>query len=384
MLRISSAFLVALLALETTACDSAVANTERQVCGERSDPKVCTVSGIDATGATDVTQELLAFFAEVPDGAVITFPAKARYRIEGVLLLNDRNNLTFEGNGATFFATTDGASIAPPNETYAPKWPRKRAQFVFIGGSRIILRNLTIRGAHPDGGEEGTYSEELEGQHGVTFMEVDGAEIDHVTITDVYGDFVYLGGRRGEWSKNVHVHDSHFERNGRQGIAITGAENVLIENNYIGDVRRTALDVEPNGELGGTRRLTIRKNTFGAIGNHFFAGHGSVGIVDDVTIEENLLQGGRMRISSNEEGNRRRNWRIINNRSDKRVGMPIPLITLHRIDGLVVRGNAAPVTEAREMTGIRITQSCNVDVGGNDFPGSVGEYVIEAFEQCTN
>ena len=54
-------------------------------------------STIDSTGATDVTAELVAFIASVPDGSTISFPAGARYRIEKSLIIEGRHDLTFEG-----------------------------------------------------------------------------------------------------------------------------------------------------------------------------------------------------------------------------------------------------------------------------------------------
>ena len=45
------------------------------------------LGSIDATGATDVTEPLNAYLAGLPDGSVVTFPAQARYRVEGVLRL---------------------------------------------------------------------------------------------------------------------------------------------------------------------------------------------------------------------------------------------------------------------------------------------------------
>lgn len=339
---------------------------------------------IDPTGAADVTLPLLKFFSSVPDGETLSFPANARYRIEGVLYLENRHGLTFEGNGATFFASTIGNEIAPPNQVYRPNWPRKRAQFVFVGGGGITLRNLTIRGSHRNGGTDGDYVAALEGQHGVVLMSVEGAELDRVTITDVYGDFVYLGGKRGEWSRNIHVHDSHFATNGRQGIAITGAEDVLIEGNYLGDMRRTAIDVEPNGEMGGTRRLTLRNNTFGDIRLSFFAGHGKKGYADDVTIEGNRLKASGLKINSNdsvpldESGSPRlhRNWRIVGNVSEARIGSPVPPIRLWHMDGVTVRENVQPLNARRQMTGARISDSRGVDVGGNVFEGSIREYEL--------
>jgi hypothetical protein len=340
---------------------------------------------IDPTGQLDVTEELQAFLASVPQGATIRFPANARFRVEGPLLIEDRTDMTIEGNGALLFATTDGSQIDPP-QPLKHKWPRKRAHLIFHGGGGIVVRNLEIRGAHPNPGADGEYVAALEGQHGIVLRGVQGAELDGVRITDVYGDFVYLGAHGNQqtgrhWTRNVHIHDSHFERNGRQGFGITAAEDVLLERNYIGDVKRTALDVEPNGDGGGAIGLTVRDNHFGEIHGHWLAAHGKVGTVRDITLEDNVLNA-KMRVSSNVVGPRRKNFRIVNNVSDKMVGSPAPLMTLHLIDGLEVRGNRHPLNKRREMTGVYVTQSCQVTVEDNSFTGALKEYEIAPYDGC--
>src|SRR5262249_26699464 len=107
-------------------------------------------TSIDNKGVTDVTAKLMAFIAGVPDGSTITFPAASRYRIESIIIVTNRKNLTIDGNGAQFFALTDGASMPPvgPNDVKL-HWPRNRAHWLIVGGSGITLRNLTIKGANP-------------------------------------------------------------------------------------------------------------------------------------------------------------------------------------------------------------------------------------------
>ena len=69
-----------------------------------------------------MTTALHAFFAGVPNGSTIVFPAHAQYRIEGTIRLRDRHDLTFAGNGATLFATTALPAIiaSPPFVTSTP------------------------------------------------------------------------------------------------------------------------------------------------------------------------------------------------------------------------------------------------------------------------
>lgn len=347
---------------------------------------------IDATGSRDVTAALQSFLDSVPDGATIEFPDSARYRAEGGLAFMNRRGLTLDGHGATILATTDGRTIPPPERGSRSRWPRNRRHLLFVGGGDIVLRDLAVKGAHPAGGvAEAAYVKELEAQHGLEFHGVEGVELDRITVTDVYGDFVYLGANAGSWTRNVRIHDSRFERNGRQGIAITAAEDVVIEHNYIGNNRRATLDLEPNRDQGGARRIVVRDNTIGPGRLFFLASKGAGSNITDVTIEGNRLRGRALNIFVvPPPGHRRAHFRILNNTSDDKqggaqglfayMGSPPALMTFERIDGLEVRGNVNPLPASQQMIGVRALESCNVTVTGNRFPGAVKESEVASSE----
>src|SRR5437868_11291535 len=189
---------------------------------------------IDSTGATDVTAPLLAFFVQVPDGSTIAFPAGGRYRIEGTLALENRHDLAFEGNGAQFFATTQGN--------------RTRSMWRLDFGSGLTFRDIVVKGANPKAGTgPGAYVSTLEAQHGFDVEGTDGVHLQGVTVTDPYGDFVNIDKQKRIWAQNVTVRDSTFARSGCQGMAITGARSVVSEHKNISDVARSTFDVEPDG-----------------------------------------------------------------------------------------------------------------------------------------
>ena len=128
------------------------------------------------------------------------------------------------------------------------------------GGSsaavKIIFRDLKVRGANPNGGtSKGAYVRKLETQHGFKFEGVQGAELDHVEVTDVYGDFVYISRdtRRRSRRRNIWIHDSTFRRNGRQGIAVVAANNVIIEHNTLRP--HPSLDDRPRAERAQLARV---------------------------------------------------------------------------------------------------------------------------------
>jgi hypothetical protein len=318
--------------------------------------KVVTVPArIDPSGRRDVTKALQAFLASVPNRRVIRFRLRGRYRINGTLFVQGRHELTIDGNHATFFAKTRGAP--------------DRAQWWIKDGSRIVFRDLTVLGANPSGGtSENAYVRKLETQHGFRFEGVQGAELDHVAVHDVYGDFVYVGRDHHKVpSADVWIHDSVFSRNGRQGIAVTAATNVVIERNHLDHTRRSTIDLEPNSRSWVVKNVFVLDNTVGKGRLLFVASHGQ-GPVNDVVISGNRLTGHPLTIDAMApDGTRRSNWVVSDNVSDAPVHTR-PM-RFFGIDGLVVRGNTQPVT-GREP-GVVLTDVCGDKVSGNDFGSGI-------------
>ncbi len=314
-------------------------------------PVVYVPRSINATGRVNVTDRLQAFIDRVPDGRIIRFRHNGRYRAEGTLFVNHRDNLVFDGNGATLFATIGGMP--------------DRSQWWLKDSTAIVFRDLWVRGANPKGGtSEGAYNVEQETQHGFRMEGVDGVELANVRVTDVYGDFVYIGRDKDRVaSQNVWIHDSDFRRNGRQGIAITAATNVIIERNRIDHTRRSTIDLEPNARSWHVSNVFVLNNTIGKGRLLFVASHGQ-GPVDDIVISGNRLDGHPLTIDAlPPEGTRRANWIVTNNVSDTAVhNRPMRFFS---IDGLVVSGNKQVVSGGD--AGLIVTDACGTRISGNDF-----------------
>jgi hypothetical protein len=318
-------------------------------------PVVRVPPTIDPTGRNDVTKSLQRFLSSVPREREILFRKGARYRVEGTLVLRNRHGMTIDGNGATVFATTRGQ--------------KDRAQFWIKGGTNVVFRDLRVRGANPDAGtDEAAYVPKLENQHGFRFESVDGAELDHVQVHDVYGDFVYIGqGEERIPSRNVWVHDSRFARNGRQGIAATSARNVILERNHLSQTRRSTFDFEPDTRHARVSNAFVLNNTVGKGRLLFVASHGQ-GPVNNVVISGNRLVGHSMTIDSlaPERSPRRSNWIVVDNVSDTPVQQRV--MRFFRTDGLEVRGNRQPV--ARDEPAIVLDSVCGAHISGNQFGSS--------------
>ena len=318
-----------------------------------SSPVVRVPATIDPTGRADVTKTLQAFLSSVPRGREVVFRKGARYRVEGTLILRSRQQLTIEGNDATVFATTRGG--------------RDRAQWWFKRGRQIVIRDLVVRGANPNAGtSDSAYVPRLETQHGFRFEGVDGVELDNVQVYDVFGDFVYIGrGKDRIPSRNVWVHDSRFSRDGRQGISVVAATNVIIERNRLDQTRRSTFDLEPDTRSERVSNIFILNNTIGKGRLLFLAAHGQ-GRVNNVVISGNHLLGHSLSIDSlpPERSPRRKNWVVVDNTSDT-PAVQQRTMRFFRTDGLAIRGNRQLV--AGDEPAVVLFDVCGAHVSGNEF-----------------
>jgi hypothetical protein len=326
-------------------------------------------ASIDRSGTRDVSAAFATFLAGVPDGSVVELPRNGRYRLEAGLVVSGRRDLTLVGNGATVFATTPGHV--------------SRASVAIDDSSGIVVRDLVVDGANPFAGRgDAAFRADKHGQHGFRIASSTDVTLDGVTVTDPYGDFVYLGQSSetrlrpggGPWTDGVVIRNSRFTRNGRQGISLVAARNVLIEGNSISEVRRSTFDFEPLAARAGVEDVVVRDNRIG-VGRLLFVAAEGAGPVDDVTIERNRLTGQAMGVQMRDlAGGIRRNWRVLDNTSDVVAGSGNgAAMEFYRVDGLLVRGNRQPFDPRRGMLGIKAFAACNVVVTGNDFPGSLGQ-----------
>jgi hypothetical protein len=341
-------------------------------------------ASIDPTGQREVTMELLDYFATVPDGSRIVFPEAARYNVEGTILIQNRSNLTFVGNGATFFADEamplDYATRDSNGDLAMFAWGN-RAHWRIDGSSNIRLENLNIRGANPNAGyQPEAYVRWLEWQHGVAIRGASNVVLSRVNIRDVYGDFVYIGrgGSPTVPAVGVVIKDGIMERNGRQGIAITQGEDILIEGNMITDVRMSQIDLEPNTRNDVIRDITIRNNTFERVRHYWFVAAGAPGLVEDVVVEDNWAGRGFMLIKS-EDPSLRRNFEFRRNVTDARFRSSnfVGAWTVDHADGFVAEDNVIPADARHAGPGLRLINVLNHSAPAGQWPGADPEIHIE-------
>jgi len=240
-------------------------------------------TSIHGNCSIDVTSELQSWLDSTPDDARLEFRRGACFRIEGTLVLKARHDLVIDGLGATLKATTRGSG--------GRLQVRARSQVSVVNSSAVTIRDLDVHGANPHAGTSvNAYQPALEAQHAFNLLGDDRVTLEHVEASDVYGDFVYIGGSATGPSEHITVSESRFERSGRQGISVTNADDVQIVRNTIGEVARSLIDLEPNLPSQEARDIRIVGNTTGAARNFWLADKGSGFNVGNVTVTDNVMQ----------------------------------------------------------------------------------------------
>lgn len=112
---------------------------------------------------------------------------------------------------------------------------------------RIVGSHVKIHGKGSIRGDRHTHTGR-EGEWGMG-IHLDGAEnvtVSGITIANCWGDCIYVGGG----SKNIRVSNCKLQGSRRQGISITKADGVSINNCKIANISGTnpqyAIDIEPN------------------------------------------------------------------------------------------------------------------------------------------
>ncbi len=328
-------------------------------------------SDIDTTGRDDVTAALNAFFASIPAGSTVRFPARARLRVEGTVFASGWRQVTLDGQGATLVATTDGSGTPPTRAPLRHKWPRSRMHLNLADGSDVTIRNLRIVGPNASG----EYSIPLEAQAAILVTRSRNVSLEEVEVRSVFGDGVYVVGR----STGVRISDCRFERIGRQGVAVVSGLQIVVERCRMNGIGRSAIDLEPAG--GPALDVRVRDSQFKDVTNFLLAAKGAGPQVGDVWIERNRVEGGRgVSAYAGVKRQVRAGFHFIDNVGIGRSeGYEGALMRFERIDGVEVRGNRQAV--ASGVAPVQLVNSCNEQVAGNEFRGAATDIAAEG--SCT-
>lgn len=307
---------------------------------------------IDATGSSDASGPLSSWLKTVPDGTAVAFKVDGTYRFDRALRVSDRHDLTFDGRGAT--VRIDGCDV-------------EDSAFLLDGtpSTGIVIRDFAIAGDNLAAGTAAAFEAGCESQMGVAIYGARDVEVDHVTITGIHADCVYVdaGGDprgTGTWAEGVNFHDSTCQLNGRMGVAITAGRHVTVQRVAFEAIAISVLDLEPYVSDGGAIDVRFVDNAInGFAASPTYTGWlvetGAYGMttttIQDVTIAGNqiTLGGTHSRNTPNPAGLtvkartvRSSNVVIVDNVSA--AAGSGPTIYLEHVDGATVAGNTQPLT----------------------------------------
>ena len=307
---------------------------------------IAVPSSIDSSGSSDASAKLASFIAGVPDGSTIVFAAGGTYRLNHGIVLDNRHNLVFEGNGSTLKAAGSGSAV-----TDSPFDLDK-------GDTGITIQDFTLLGDNPTAGTSSAYHSGAENQIGVAIYGAKNVSVNNVTISGSYGDCFYVGmSSPSTWSDTVSFTNSTCERAGRSGVAIVAGSHVTVANDTFASLAMHVFNVEPDNSSGGGTYITFRNNNVGTYGisaqysGYFFGADGAPGAsVHDITVTGNTVTGnphagydGSVRaLNTTVEVSRRANIIFTNNTAT--LSAPGPVLLFSHVDGLTVTGNHQPLS----------------------------------------
>lgn len=291
---------------------------------------------IPADCSVDVSTELNAWLAALPDGVVVDFGTGC-YLVEQTLQVVGKTDVMF--SGGTFRALTTGEHL-PAWDGKEANWPRHRAHWRIQNSTRVTFNDTRVEGPNSNF----IYDSTLEAQHG--FAVGNGsATFNNVIVRNVWGDFVTAG----ENSVDVIITGLDGSGAGRQGIGIVDSTNVVLQDSTLDRVRRSCVDVEPLGSIGQVvSGVIIRNNNFIFCGNTT-VGVGGSGSSSNITIDGNTsTQPWFSKIGSSGP---RTNFTFTNNVS---LGSPTSrvLLTLGAWTDVKIENNTMPVSPQRCTKGV--------------------------------
>lgn len=345
---------------------------------------------IELEGEGDLTKLLQDQIDAVPDGTperpnLIKFP-KGRFWTEGNLDWNprgkngiinfiNRHNLIVEGftkEEPTVFYTKAPAVPYGGNASVYGTYSERR-HFRINQSTNIQVRNIRIEGSNilegkklgstpeltPEfwkGGKDGGSSEGFpayqpywEFEHAFDIINSQNITIEDCSVLGVWGDGVYLGQSITKPSENIILKNLHLKFTGRQGIAVSDARKILIDNVWIDKGRRSGIDLEPFHDAGFANDVEIRNSKIDVQLTPFAAG--GKGDVSNIYIHNNEYSGSGNTIycrTSNEKNPTiRRNWRFINNTRTNRYGSSAPVIKFGWTENILIEGNIDRISHSK-------------------------------------
>lgn len=325
----------------------------------------------------DVSDQLNAWIAGVPNNSTASFPPGACYLAQRALDIFNKTGINFSGNGATLKRTTNNVGVRIGNDV---------EQINVQDSSSITISSLTIQGPKDPNKQDQT----LESQHGVGLHGVSNILINNMTINNVWGDFVYMGpGVNVFLNSGVTFQNSRGFDAGRHGLGMIDGDHVTVANNVLRGVYHWIVDLEPGNNVPASNVLIDHNTTDQLVlptSRGFVSSGGPNNGVHDVTISNNTITGYLWiymhSTNWNTAAGRRKNFTIINNVATDPTGMGFlrtdidngVTIGVYGMDNVLIQNNRSQIALANgkpAYTAVGLYGSTNIRSIGNTWPGAL-------------
>lgn len=239
--------------------------------------------GATGDGVTDDTAAIQAAIDSLRDGGTIEIP-------DGVYLVHATGSTgALRPHSHQRLELSDGAVIQ-----HAPTAADEYEILQILG-----VADVTVTGGTLVGDRDGHLGTTGEWGHGVSVRSSTNVTIEGVTARDFWGDGFYIGRNYAEppASEHVTIRNVIADRNRRQGLSITDAIDVLVENSTFQNTGGTppgaGVDLEPWGPELVVKQITLRGNT--TTNNAYgILLAGAAGPTHDITLVDNTISSNRV------------------------------------------------------------------------------------------
>ncbi len=306
------------------------------------------------------------FARHVPDGSTVEVePALPGETHEAGVHIVGKKGLRVrflqDGDRPHIVQRTDGSSAPiPAISGIAPNWPRKRVALGISGDhDDVRLYGPRIQGGNPYAGtSNAAYDVAWDAQHGIEVIGGRGCIVKDYTARDIFADFFYVGGN----ARDVILCGYDFDRNGRQGISATWVDGLLICGGRMDNVRRTFLDLEPNGVGQYVRNVEWATSTLGVSRLNFLSAVGR-GDVSNVNVHDITMADTMALVCTAPLGQRRKSWTLSRVTATKPQGNTQGAAMLFtRVDGVTVADCNIALQPNRGMVVVKAVDCTGVAV----------------------
>ena len=345
---------------------------------------------IEFNGDGDLTKLVQEQIDGVPDGVpgrpnIIQLP-RGRFWTEGnlafnprgqngIIVLQNRHHLIIRGfsqeEPTVFYTKAPAVPFGGDPSVYGTY--SQRRHFRILESTNISVVNVRIEGSNtvegrllgsaPEftpsfwkgGKDEDSYKDfpayraYWEFEHGFDILNSQNITLEDCSVFGVWGDGVYIGQSITNPSENVVLRNLHLKFVGRQGVAVSDARNILIDNIWVDKGRRSGVDLEPFHDAGFANGVEVKNSKIDVQLTPFAAG--GKGDVSDINIHNNEYSGSGnslyCRTSNENNPTIRRNWRFTDNVRINTYGSSAPVIKLGWTENVLISGNTDKISHKR-------------------------------------